>query len=195
MMRTSSLLVLALLCAAGAMANDDFASREEAAMAVTQSLFEEISAALQHALQTEGPEGAIGVCRDLASAIKQRLSLETGARVTRVGTRVRNPLLGLPDAWERAGLDDFERRRAAGESMVSMTRSAVVKRSDGRYFRFMRAIGVQPACLSCHGAPETIPTSVREQLDRHYPQDRATGYAAGELRGAFSITEPLDDVR
>lgn len=50
-----------------------------------------------------------GLCRS------GRLSRERGWRVTRVGTRVRNPLLGKPDAWEQQVLAGFTERAAKGK--------------------------------------------------------------------------------
>ncbi len=65
--------------------------------------------------------------------------------------------------------------------------------ADGeRYFRYMKAIGTQPVCLTCHGTSEQIPANVEEALATSYPFDQATGYSAGDIRGAVSIKQPLD---
>jgi hypothetical protein len=32
---------------------------------------------------------------------------------------------------------------------------------------------------------------VQTELLRYYPSDEATGYALGDLRGAFTLTKPL----
>jgi len=78
-------------------------------------------------------------------------------------------------------LENFERRQQAGESGMSINASAIV---DGDY-RFMQAQPAMPLCLTCHGtdlAPE-----VRSALQRFYPDDQATGYSAGQIRGAISL--------
>jgi hypothetical protein len=72
-----------------------------------------------------------------------------------------------------------------------MTFAEVVKEPDGEYFRFMKAIGIQPICLVCHGQNEEIPGPIRAALQQNYPHDQATGHKAGELRGAVSIKQPL----
>lgn len=72
-----------------------------------------------------------------------------------------------------------------------MTRSEVVMEPDGQYYRFMRPIALQPQCVLCHGLSEQIPEEIRNVLKRQYPFDAATGYKAGELRGAVSIKQPL----
>lgn len=186
---------LILLCALGmsaAQAGDDVEQRQQRAAAATKSLAQQLGGALKKEMAAGGPAQAIGVCRDLAPKIAGELSRENGWRVTRVGTRVRNPLLGTPDAWEQQVLKDFQVRAAGGEAVADMSFSTVVEEPDGRYFRFMKAIPVQAACLNCHGPAEKIAAGVQEQLASHYPMDRAVGYREGELRGAMSIKQPLD---
>jgi hypothetical protein len=111
--------------------------------------------------------------------------------VTRVGTRVRNPLLGMPDAWEQRVMAEFAERAAKGNRFADMTHHEVVTEPDGQYFRFMKPIMVQPKCLLCHGSNDQIPESIRIMLKQQYPFDRAIGYKTGELRGAVSIKQPM----
>ena len=42
---------------------------------------------------------------------------------------------------------------------------------------------MKPMCLACHGA-EVAP-EVQAAIAERYPDDRATGYRAGELRGVI----------
>lgn len=151
----------------------------------------ELGAAFKKEMAAGGPVGTVKVCSKIAPSIAGRISRETGWRVTRVGTRVRNPLLGMPDAWEQKVLADFQRRAAKGESLDRMSFSEVVTEPDGKYFRYMKAIGVKPMCLACHGPEDRIAPAVRKILRERYPHDKATGYKAGDLRGAISIKAPL----
>ncbi|WP_297526399.1 Tll0287-like domain-containing protein [Thiohalobacter sp.] len=158
---------------------------------VVAELARTLGQAMQQAMASGGPAAAIEVCRDRAPALTSELSRRHGWRITRVGTRVRNPLLGTPDAWEQQVLADFERRRQAGEPLKNMAFHAVVEEPAGPQFRYMKAIGVQPLCLTCHGDPAAIPDPVRAVLAREYPHDAATGYRAGDLRGAFSVKRAM----
>ncbi len=54
----------------------------------------------------------------------------------------------------------------------------------------MKAIPTGGVCLSCHG--QRISQPVEAKLERLYPNDRARGYELGDIRGAFTITQPLD---
>ncbi|MEJ2697074.1 MAG: DUF3365 domain-containing protein [Candidatus Sulfobium sp.] len=151
----------------------------------------ELGSAFKKEMTAGGPAGAVKVCSEIAPSIAGRVSRETGWRVTRVGTRVRNPLLGMPDEWEQKVLGQFEKRAAKGESFQKMSFSEVVTEPDGKYFRYMKAIGVKLQCLACHGPEDRIAPGIRKILKERYPHDKATGYKAGDLRGAISIKAPL----
>jgi hypothetical protein len=54
----------------------------------------------------------------------------------------------------------------------------------------MRAIRLQEFCLACHGPADSIAPAVKQVITARYPNDQATGYAIGELRGAISVRVP-----
>jgi hypothetical protein len=170
---------------------DAMPARKEAAQKAAQGFMQELVSALKKEMAEGGPAGAVSVCSDLAPAIAGRISRETGWRVTRVGTRVRNPLLGMPDAWEQKVLLDFEKRAVKGEDIDKMSYSEVVNEPSGKFFRYMKAVALKAQCLACHGPDEQIAPPVRVILKERYPHDRAINYKVGDLRGAISIKEPL----
>lgn len=137
-----------------------------------------------------GPEGAIGVCRDVAPQMAKTASAETGWAIRRVSLRNRNPR-AVPDAWERAVLEDFDRRAAAGEAPATLEKAEIVVVDGKQHYRYMRALPVQPLCLNCHGAPEQLTPAVRQKLKELYPDDKATGYKPGDIRGAMTIRKQL----
>jgi hypothetical protein len=100
-------------------------------------------------------------------------------------------MLGQPDAWEQTVLNGFDRRVAAGEKPDQIEFAQTVDEPQGRYYRYMKAIPVQPLCLTCHGTEATVPDSVKERLKAEYPYDRAVGYSLGQIRGAVTIKRPL----
>lgn len=184
-----------LLCCAPAVAfaaDDDVAAREQAARSAVADFAGRLGGELKKTMGSQGPAAAISVCRDVAPEIAGQLSRANGWRVTRVSDRPRNPMLGTADAWELDVLAQFAQRADKGEALKGMQRADVVTEGGKRYFRYMQAIGVQPMCLTCHGARDQLPEAIRAALDADYPHDPATGYKAGELRGAFSIKQPMD---
>ena len=84
---------------------------------VATTFLEELGEAMTREMTERGPVEAIIVCTTLAPDIAGRLSREHGWRVTRVGTRVRNPLLGMPDAWEQRVMAAFTERAAKGKTI------------------------------------------------------------------------------
>jgi hypothetical protein len=183
--RTFTAAVIALLALQPALAEPPSPAAE--AEALTARFQQELQAKLQAALASGGPVAAIAVCKDEAPAIASRLSRESGWQVRRIGTRVRNPMTGLPDAWEQQQLAECERAPAAGTDPAALARYAEIEEPWGLAQRYMRPIPVAPPCLACHGDPAQQPAELRAALSREYPHDAATGYAPGALRGAFSL--------
>ncbi len=137
-----------------------------------------------------GPESAIAVCREKAPLMAKAASEQTGWNIRRVSLRNRSPK-AVPDAWERAALEDFDRRAASGESPTTLEKWEVVAEADRKEYRYMRALPVQPICLACHGAPDQLKPEVTTQLQVLYPNDKAVGYSVGQIRGAMTIRKAL----
>ncbi len=83
----------------------------------------------------------------------------------------------------------FEERKAAGESPDQLTWHDTVDTPSGPEFRFMQAIPTGALCLNCHG--QALAPAVQDKIDALYPDDTATGYSEGDLRGAFVVIEQL----
>ena len=140
---------------------------------------------LKKALLASGPENAIKVCSTQAPELAEKLSRETGWEIKRVSLKPRNSKTALPDEWERRVLQQFNARQSKGEGPGKMAYGEII---DDR-FRFMKAQGVEPICLKCHGGALT--PAVEDALKEHYPDDKATGYSLGQVRGAFSLSKGL----
>jgi hypothetical protein len=105
-----------------------------------------------------------------------------------VHPRVRNPG-NAPDSVETRVLDAFAAAIAANRAMPDT--AFVGTDSSGRpVVRYMRAIRLQEFCLACHGPADSIAPAVKQVIAARYPNDQATGYAIGELRGAISVRVP-----
>ncbi|MBT8147882.1 MAG: DUF3365 domain-containing protein [Gammaproteobacteria bacterium] len=164
---------------------DQTALENEAAQ-ITRQFVGTLLPTLQQALQNGGPANAIEVCSVQAPSIAATLSAETGWQVRRVSLKTRNSSLATPDSWETAELEAFDRRQQAGEAGPGINTSAIV---DGE-FRYLQAQPVMPLCLNCHG--DELSSEVTAALQQHYPDDLATGYSLGQIRGAISLQKRLD---
>jgi hypothetical protein len=152
----------------------------------------ELKGELTRAIEQGGAVAAIPVCKDRAPAIAARLSGQSGAKVSRTALRVRNPS-NVPDELQRAVLEQFAEQLAAapaGAASAGGPPEAVfeIKGANGIERRYMRAIPTDALCLTCHGA--TVAPELAAAIARDYPADAATGFAQGQLRGAFSVIWP-----
>jgi len=159
------------------------------ARSVSTSVPPKLLAVLQAEIARGGPEGAIAACRDQAPALARTASQESGWTVRRVSLRNRNPK-AVPDAWERATLEDFDRRAAAKESPATLERAEVLLEDGRPVQRYMRALPTLELCTQCHGTPDKLSPAVVARLKTLYPDDRATGYRVGEIRGAMTLQRP-----
>lgn len=146
----------------------------------------ELKAKFMEAMQNGGPVNAISVCTEVAPAIASKISRETGWMVRRVTLRERNPL-AIPDGWELDALNDFERAFAKGAPVSTLESYQKRNEEDRQYFRYISAIEAAGVCMACHGNWETLDPAIQTILQENYPHDRATGYSAGDIRGAFSV--------
>lgn len=155
-----------------------------------QSFMKKLGGHLKQQIKTGGVESAIPVCKQIAPAIAAEYSTN-GKVVKRVSTKARNTKQGIPDQWELAALNAFDARVKSNPSTMQMEQSEVVTEAGGHYYRYAKAIRIKPLCLSCHGSDTDINPSVKTVLAKNYPNDVATGYKLGDLRGAISIKHKI----
>ncbi|MGH8677872.1 MAG: Tll0287-like domain-containing protein [Burkholderiales bacterium] len=191
MMLRNVVFAACLLLVASWTLAQDFVYRDEA-QKVAGELVQRLGAALRKAMADSGPEGAISVCRDTAPQLAGEVSRRTGWRVARVSLKVRNPMLGAPDPWEQDMLKGFDAAVESGARPEQLEIAEIVDEPQGSYFRYLKALPVQPLCLTCHGSAQTIPPSVQARLTAEYPHDQAVGYKLGQIRGAVTIKRALD---
>ncbi len=120
-----------------------------------------------------GVDEAIAACNTAAPGIAASLSVD-GVVMGRSSHKLRNPANVAPD-WVARWFDSY----LAGYSLPIS-----VELEDGRY-GYIEPIMTQPMCLTCHG--EDLQPEVAEKLAQLYPEDRATGFAAGDFRGVFWV--------
>lgn len=155
-----------------------------------QAFMQTLGGTLKQQIETGGIESAIGVCKQVAPALAAQYSSDVRT-VRRVSLKPRNSVQGTPDHWEKMVLEGFEQDQQAGKPPTGMEVTAYSESADGRWFRYMKAIPAQAMCLKCHGTAQDLPDGVKTLLKAEYPQDQATGYSAGQIRGAISIRQKV----
>jgi hypothetical protein len=154
-----------------------------------KALGAELKATLQSAMKADGPIKAISVCNTKAPMLAQKVSNEKGMEVSRTSLKIRNEL-NAPDPWELAVLEQFEHRKAEGEAVKTIEYSEITRHNGNKVFRYMKAIPTDDVCLMCHG--EKISPELSAELNKLYPNDQATGFKKGDIRGAFSAVKILE---
>ena len=163
----------------------DKAALVESAKGAVQALGGTLKGELEAAMQAGGPVEAMSICHTKAPEIAKAVSAEKGMEVSRVSLKNRNPVMGQANEWQTAVLNDFEAKKAAGDDVATIAYAEVVDNE----FRFMKAIPTAAVCLKCHGTE--LSPAVTAKLTELYPQDKATGYKEGDLRGAFVVVKNL----
>ena len=177
-------IVLSLALTNAANAGNDLKPLAQKSKAVVKEFMTQLKGELQSAMKAGGPVNAINVCNEKAPTIAKNLSDKYGWDIARTSLKTRNAS-NAPDAWETKVLNEFEARKAKGEKVKPMAYFEAVDNS----FRFMKAIPTGEVCLKCHGG--NIAPPIKAKLQKLYPDDKATGYKLGDIRGAFTITQPM----
>ncbi|MGF1644855.1 MAG: DUF3365 domain-containing protein [Thiotrichales bacterium] len=151
-----------------------------------QTLAQGLVAELEAASEKGGPLNALDVCNTKAAEIANKVSAEKGMKLSRVSAKNRN-VKNAAEGWTKTVLTAFETRYAAGEGADKLEHHEVVEVNGKREFRFMKAIPVRSACLGCHGTE--IKPEVQAKINELYPNDKATSYKTGDLRGAFVVVQ------
>lgn len=187
MKRVITLFAIATF-AAGPVVADDLAKSADASRAVVKEFMKSLKGEMQTAMKAGGPLNAIGVCNTEAPVITSKMSEKHGWDVGRTSLKVRNQN-NAPDAWEKSVLADFEKRKKEGANVKTLEHYEVVTQDGKKQFRYMKAIPTGEVCTKCHG--EKLNPGVAAKLKELYPADKATGFKVGDIRGAFSITQPM----
>lgn len=138
---------------------------------------------LKQGMNSKGPVEAINLCNTQAPYIAEAHS-KNDWTISRTSLKARNPNNVATD-WQASILQDFEKRKAAGEPVKQISSSLV--RDDT--FHFVKAIPTAPLCTTCHG--KALAPAIQDRLKELYPNDKATGFSAGDIRGAFIVSKKI----
>jgi hypothetical protein len=127
---------------------------------------------------SKGPAEAVTTCQLEAPGIADGLSKQA-VRVGRTSHRLRNPANVSP-AWVSPILADY-----LADAAHRTPRTVGLPEGRSGY---VEPILAQPLCLTCHGT--AIAPDVAARIAALYPDDEATGFEAGDLRGVFWVELP-----
>jgi len=157
--------------------------------AMIQQSGQNLISEVRRVLATKGPEAGIDELH-----LKQ-LKLPAGVpgqpRITalkRTSLKVRNPA-NLPDNADLAALMTFQSALADGDTPPRiLVQQLAAEGADPAEWRVYRPIILASNCLVCHGPESALEPAVKAKIERLYPTDKATDYAANEWRGFMRVS-------
>lgn len=148
--------------------------RREIADDADQALRQRLMGRVMEVAQEDGFPAAVDVCHDEAEPLTEQVGQEYDVEIGRVADRLRNPdNVGDDWVWEMIEDADGEPHYEADDEL-----------------RAVKPIELAQPCVNCHGETDELAEGVPEAIAAHYPEDEATGYEVGDLRGWVWVQVP-----
>ena len=148
-------------------------------VALAEKALDELKATLGGRLKSglaNGVGDAVAGCSKDAGPLTQKVASKHGLALGRSSHRLRNPANGA-----RPWVAQWLQKNSAGGWKPGKT----VVYDLGNKLGVLRPIPTADKCLLCHGSPATLSAPIKAELAKSYPNDKATGFAVGDLRGVF----------
>lgn len=149
---------------------------------IAKAGFQALSGALVKAIETGGVPHALDFCNVKALPITDSVAASFNVKVARVSDKNRNP--------ENAATEQQKQIMEAMRAQIAAAGSArdTVVRLNDKELSYYAPIVIAAPCLQCHGLPGSEVKDDHHQLiQKLYPDDKATAYALGELRGMWYL--------
>jgi hypothetical protein len=158
-----------------------YAKADSISMLAQQELLKQVSKAIQQS----GPAFAVDFCSTHALPITDSIARANGIQLQRLSDRNRNPQNKLEEPLDKQAWDSLKTILATGTKQASLPWSDMAQHP---VFYKPIVLGM-PTCLKCHGNPlEDIDAPTMDIIRTRYPNDLATGYRLGMLRGIWKIS-------
>jgi len=155
--------------------------------AIASETFNLLSSNLLAALQSGGVSNALPFCSLAASPLTAGIAEKHGVTLRRISDKPRNPQARADEA-ERLVLKSFEAQLASNINPPP----PIVTNLKAGHASFFAPIIMNRMCLQCHGSlGQDIRAENHAIIQRLYPEDQATGFAVGQLRGMWRIDFPI----
>ncbi|WKV13172.1 DUF3365 domain-containing protein [Marivirga harenae] len=130
-----------------------------------------------------GFKAAAKFCSMNAYPLTDSLAKEYKVFLKRVSNKYRNPN-NAPSEMEKGILEAYEYSIEQGDKLGSNVQFI----RPGDTILYNNPIRIPSEfCLNCHGSQDQISEEVQAILKDEYPNDKATGYELGDLRGMWSL--------
>lgn len=149
--------------------------------AVSSALVQKLGGELKTQMQTGGAIGALHFCSVNALPLTDQVAKESKTSIKRVSLNSRNPY-NTPTKEEAAILNGWDAMVKNGQPLPA---HKLVNLSENTAMYYKPILINNEACLKCHG---NVEGDLAKAISVAYPEDKATGYKMGDLRGMMAIT-------
>ena len=154
----------------------DQQKQKELAIASKEKLFQSLLGELTKSMGENGPAKSISVCKTRAPEIAAAIGEESGVRIGRTSIKLRKPE-NRPPEWAVSFVTD----QIENEVEVELPENGL---------GVLLPIRLKATCTLCHGTDNQVTPEVNAAIASIYPEDQATGFAEGDLRGYFWVEVP-----
>lgn len=137
-----------------------------------------LMANVMQTMKLGGSVYAVTFCNERAMPLTDSLSKKYNCEIKRVSDKYRNPA-NKPTETELEIWKNISSAPAV---------TPIISTENGHTVYYKPIKIAMPACLKCHGTPGVdIDAKTLEIIQQKYPDDMATGYKEGDLRGMWKI--------
>ena len=181
MRKLTTTLVTALLLSSSLYATEDLTSIKQEGVKYIKMLGGALKKEVK-AKMKEDPSGvlAMGFCSAQAREITEKVNTQLPhyAKVRRTALKIRNEA-NKPDATDINVMKTYE--EAIKSKSFDPKDIKIIETKDA--YRVYKPLVAKAMCLKCHG--ENISDDIKAVLKKVYPNDKATGFKEGDLRGVI----------
>lgn len=147
---------------------------------VSSALLQKLGGELKAQMQTSGPMGALHFCSQNALSLTEHIAKESNTSIKRVSINNRNPV-NQASPREVTLLNEWEKLVKSSQPLPPYT--LIKEKSKTTYY--IPLVINNEACLKCHG---NVEGDLAKAIKATYPEDKATGYKMGDLRGMIAVS-------
>lgn len=146
------------------------------AKAAQKELGTSLAKALTASVAADGFAASIEFCRGAAPEVAEQVAASHALQIGRTSHKLRNPKNTAPE-W-------------AADAVAKPEPGMKVFTGPSGELGVLSPIELAPLCANCHGDPDKLAEGVMTAVSEKYPDDQATGFAPGDLRGWFWVEVP-----
>ena len=150
---------------------------------IAQATVKKLGSNLMKNMKEGGTQQAIPFCNTAASPLTQEMAKKYNVTIKRTSLKIRNEN-NSPNEVEETILNQFATTISNNEKL-----KPIISKDKVGKVHFYAPIKIEAKCLACHGTVGKEVTIKTDSIIKAlYPNDKATGFKVGDLRGMVNIT-------